>query len=253
MEIDILKKAGLTESQAKGYMALIEHGALTPAELAYYTSETRTNAYAIVEKLESLGLATKKKDTKKSLYIAAHPSAVEALAEKRRKIVAKNEQEVKQNISSLIDLFYITNELPGTRTLTGIDGLKSVYEEVLRDKKDLYFIRTMADKDNLSKDFIHNYREKRAELGIHTYGLTIDTESARYNQIHYDKKRLFHRTFLPYGEYTAPVQISIFGDKVAFIAFGDTQMATIINSPVIAEAMRQIFKIITKLIKQLEK
>ena len=35
----ILRKAGLTESQAKGYLALIEHGQLTPVELAEKTGE----------------------------------------------------------------------------------------------------------------------------------------------------------------------------------------------------------------------
>ena len=64
----ILRKAGLTESQAKGYLALIQHGALTPAELAEKTGETRTNGYMICEKLEQLGLATKK-DGKKTVYL----------------------------------------------------------------------------------------------------------------------------------------------------------------------------------------
>ena len=53
--VDIIRKAGLTESQAKGYLALIEHGMLTPTELADHTSESRTNAYMICEKLEKLG------------------------------------------------------------------------------------------------------------------------------------------------------------------------------------------------------
>ena len=60
----ILRKAGLTESQAKGYLALIEHGSLSPVELAEKTGETRTNGYMICEKLEKLGLATKKDDKK---------------------------------------------------------------------------------------------------------------------------------------------------------------------------------------------
>ena len=45
---------------------------------------------------------------------------------------------------------------------------------------------------------------------------------------------------MPESAYTAPVEVDIYGHKVAFIAFGDTQMATIIDSPLIAEAMRQL-------------
>ena len=45
-------------------------------------------------------------------------------------------------------------------------------------------------------------------------------------------------------DYTSPMEIMVYGDKVAMIAFGETQMATIITSPIIAEAMRQILKIL---------
>jgi len=245
MEIDILKKAGLTESQAKGYLALIENGELTPNELAQITGETRTNAYAIVDKLVSFGLATKK-DSSKAIYIANHPSTVETLAERRRKALVKNEQEVKRGISPLVDLFYAHNELPGTRVLQGIEGIKEVYADTLRTKKDIYLVRTTADVPDLGLEFLEKYREKRAATGIHTYGITTYTKYGHKASIDgTDEAMLFIRTFIPDNSYTAPVEIDIYGDKVAFISFGETQMATIINSPTIAEAMRQIIKIVS--------
>ncbi|MCL2869716.1 hypothetical protein FWF48_02810, partial [Candidatus Saccharibacteria bacterium] len=61
-----------------------------------------------------------------------------------------------------------------------------------------------------------------------------------------DKELLLHRTLIPQDEYTASVEIDVYGDKVALIAFGDTQMATIINSPLIAEAMRQVLQLLGK-------
>ncbi len=251
MEIDILKKAGLTESQAKGYLALVEHGESTPAELAEYTGETRTNAYAIVDKLEKLGLAIKK-DSNKTKYTAAHPSAIENLAEKRRKIMAKNEQEIKTNISSLIDMFYSFNELPGVRTLEGIDGIKTAYADTLKERKDIYLLRTIHDsKLNVDREYWSKYRKNRAELGINTYAITPVTELAKSHLENEDEQMLFHRTFLPNNsDYDAPVEIDVYGDKVALIAFGETEMATIINSPPIAEAMRQILQLLAKLIKQ---
>jgi len=248
MEIEILKKAGLTESQSKGYMALVENGEKTPAELSDLINETRTNTYAVVDKLEKLGLAKRKDNTNKAIYIATHPSSIETLAEKRRKIVSKNEQDIKQNISSLIDLFYSHNELPGSRTLNGIDGIKTVYKETLNDKNDIYLLRTTADEGALGKDYLDSYRSKRAKLGINTYALTPKTNIAELNYKNEDEKMLFHRTFLDNNLYTAPVEIDVYGDKVAIIAFGETQMATIINSPPIAESIRQMLQIISKLI-----
>ena len=55
-----LLKLGLTASQANGYLALVEHGSLSPVELAAHTSESRTNGYQICDKLEALGLRARK-------------------------------------------------------------------------------------------------------------------------------------------------------------------------------------------------
>jgi sugar-specific transcriptional regulator TrmB len=240
----VLKKAGLTDSQAKGYLALIQHGSLSPAELAEKTDESRTNGYMICEKLESLGLATKK-DGKKTVYAPTHPSALEALAEKRRKILVRNEQEVKQSMSPLIDLFYANNELPGTRTLQGLDGIREVYRDTLRAKQDIYLLRTTADATDLGVEYLDQYRCKRADAGIHTYALTPKTDiGVRHQESGEDEKMLFHRTFLPDSAYTAPVEIDVYGNKVALIAYGDTQMATIIDSPPVAEAMRQLLRLL---------
>lgn len=246
----ILRKAGLTESQARGYLALIENGQLSPAELAEKTDESRTNGYMICEKLEKLGLATKK-DGKKVLYVPAHPSALEILAEHRRKAVQRAETEVKQGIDPLISLFYAATEMPGARTLQGIDGIKEVYADTLKAKQDIYFLRTVADEVDMGLEYLNNYRKKRAELGIHTYALTPWTEHTQSRMTNgEDKAMLFHRTVLPKDAYTAPVEIDIYGNKTAFISFGETQMATIIDSPAIAESMRQLMQLFASQIAQ---
>ncbi|MDR1196854.1 MAG: hypothetical protein LBL08_01080 [Candidatus Nomurabacteria bacterium] len=245
-EITILRKAGLTESQAKGYLALIENGELTPAELADKTGESRTNGYMIAEKLEKMGLA-EKTDNKKAAYTPLHPSKIEILAEKRRRIAQKNEQNVKQSIDSLINLFYAHNELPGTRTLQGIDGIKTVFSDTIATGQDIYLLRTIADDTIMGIPFFDKYRIDRSRAKINTYALTPRTPYAeKWQKDGTDKKMLFHQTFYGIDDYTAPVEINVYGDKVALIAYGETQMATIINSPVIAEAMRQILKLLIK-------
>ncbi|NCU38382.1 hypothetical protein EOL96_04985 [Candidatus Saccharibacteria bacterium] len=242
--IALLRKAGLTESQAKGYLALIKNGQLTPVELAELTNESRTNGYMICEKLEKLGLATKK-DGKKVTYTPTHPSALEALAERRRKAVQRNELDVKQNIDPLINLFYAATEMPGARTLQGIDGIKEVYDATLRTKQDIYLIRSTSDVLDLGRDYLNDYRKQRASLGINTFALTpVTTIAQQHVTSGEDAKMLFHRTWLPTDAYSAPVEIDVFGSKVAFITFGETQMATIIDSGPIAEAMRQIMQLL---------
>lgn len=249
-EIDILKKAGLNEAQAAIYNALLQNGALTPAELATKTGQSRENCYAVAKRLAEMELIEQTND-KKTTYRVLNPSALEVLAEKRRKVVAKNEKFVKENISSLLDVFYANNEMPGARTLEGIEGVKEVYKDVLRTKKDVYLLRTRADdllgSDEDSESFLKKYRDQLPLLGINTYALTPVTKNAvSYAKTGRDEAILFHRIWMDKEDYTAPVAIQVYGDKAALISFGETVMATIITSPVIAEALRQVLKIMMK-------
>ncbi len=249
-EIDILRKAGLSDTQAVVYNHLLKNGVLTPAELADATKQSRENCYAITKRLAELGLI-EQVEGKKTAYRVLNPSALETLVEKRRKIMAKNEKFVKDNISSLLDIFYANNEMPGARTLEGIEGIKEVYNDNLRVKKDIYLIHTINSADLGHDDeidsFMRNYRDQRPLLGIHTYALSPATNHKlkRFSKAR-DEATNFHRTWMPEGDYTMPVEIQAYGDKVALITIGETQMATIITSPIIAEAMRQILKIMMK-------
>ena len=46
---------------------------------------------------------------------------------------------------------------------------------------------------------------------------------------------------MPENAYKSPVEIMIYGKKVALISYGETEITTIITSPVIAAAFREIF------------
>lgn len=252
--MDILKKTGLSDAQATVYSCLLKDGALSPSELAEKTGQSRENCYMITKKLVDLNLI-EQTDDKKAKYRVLNPSNLEVLVEKRRKIMAKNEKFVKENMSSLLDIFYANNEMPGARTMEGIEGVKEVYLDTLRVKKDIYLLRTRADKllgnDIDADSFLKHYREQRPLLGINTYALTPLTKRAKQNQkTGRDKALNFHRTWMPDEDYDAPVEIQVYGDKVALISFGETVMATVITSPVVAEALRQMMKIMMKYYKK---
>ena len=247
-EMDILKKAGLSETQAEIYDCLLKNGAMTPTELAKNTGQSRENCYMVAKKLVELSLIEQTND-KKSTYRVLNPTNLEVLAEKRRKITAKNEKAVKDNISSLLDIFYANNEMPGARTLEGVEGIKEVYLDIIRAKQDVYFLRTEADEkvwghNKELTEFLDNYRKQRAILGMRIYALTPAAPNPiKHVRAGGDNAWNFERVWMPRDAYVAPTEIQVYGDKVALIAYGETQMATIITSPAIAEAMRQILKI----------
>lgn len=237
---DILRKAGLTESQAKAYLALIEHGSLTPVELAEHTGESRTNGYMICEKLAGLGLAVKK-DSKKLLYSPAHPSALETLAERRRKAVQRNEQDLKQGLTGLIDHFYRYNSTPGIEFDYGGEGIEKIRARTLQKGRELLFVRSWADS-KYSREKLSGFINKRVAAGIPAQSIASERHTVTGSREQLEKW-LLDRTLVPETAYSAPVEIDIFGDTVAFIDFENDAMSTMITSQNIAEAMRQLFLI----------
>lgn len=238
MEQDIIKKAGLSEAQAKIYLALLRRGTLTPAEIAKETGETRTNAYAVLSKMEQMNLV-KRGDSKKVSYEAMHPSVLETLAEKRRRAATKNEEALKSNMSKLLDIFYAHSEKPSVKTFVGYDGVKEVYRDVVNVGETVYLVRTTKDKE--MTDFIMKYRSEMGRKGVKTLGLMPDTKEGRMHTVDgVDKSTLMDRVVMPETDYTAPVTMMVYGNKVALVAYGETEMSTIITSPAIAEALRQM-------------
>src|SRR5438445_5647663 len=79
MDTQPLEDIGLTNSQAKAYIALIEHYGGTAPSLAKATNESRSNTYKVLDKLCELGLATKDTKGAKIYYYPTNPAALELL------------------------------------------------------------------------------------------------------------------------------------------------------------------------------
>jgi HTH-type transcriptional regulator, sugar sensing transcriptional regulator len=246
MSPQLLQEIGLNPSQARVYLALIEKGALTPPAAADAAQENRTNAYMVLEQLAALGLAEKVEEAKKLTYQATNPINLEKVSEKRRRAVMDAETRVKQAMPTLLSYYYSFTEKPGVRYFEGKEGILNVFEDMLRTKQPLRIIRspnaslTAITKSENSRT---NFITKRIKLGITAEAITPTptTNAAK------DAAQLYTRHFIGTDAYTAPVEINIYGNKVALISFGEEVIGTIIESKQIAEAFGQIFTQLTRL------
>lgn len=244
MNPKLLQELGLSKSQAITYLRLVERGELSPPAVAALTGESRSNAYMILQRLEELGLVEKLENSKKITYQPLNPIALETLAEKRRLVSAQIENQIKHTMPQMLSYFYSFTEKPGIRLLQGIEGLKEIYADTLRTRKDIYFMRTPSEVKFLGEDYFQAYKKKRAELGIKTYAFTQATQASHQNALKDDSYNMI-RTWIKSDDYNAPVEINVYGDKVAYLAYGEEIMGVIIQSAVIAESMRQLFNMVS--------
>lgn len=241
MTPQLLEEIGLNNSQAKVYLCLIEMGALTPPQVADEAKENRTNAYMVLEQLEKLGLAEKVSHAKKLTYQATNPINLEKVSEKRRKEVMDAELRVKQAMPTMLSYYYNFTEKPGVRIYEGAEALKEIYQDILRTKQTLYLIggNKLEVERVVGESYIKKFIAKRVQLGINVVAITPDTPSSNKDP-NQDKEWLYHRTWIPKNLYDEAVEIDVYGNKVAFISFGEEVFGTIIDSPQIAQAMRKL-------------
>lgn len=248
MDIEVLTQTGLSEIQAKIYLYLIRYGQNTSAEIAKGIGENRTTVYSALDRLVKLGVITQKDKGKIAAYTPNHPSVLEGLAEKRLRQVARQAKNLEGNLPALINYYNEYQSKPGATTFYGQEGVKMIWDKVLATKETYYFVRSRYD-EIADLEALEEFKKARVEAGIESEDITPSEFTNNTNKEMKDKF-LLTRTLLPPEEYDSPVEIDIFGDNVAFINYSKNGMSTLIESPEIADAMRQMFLFAKKYIRK---
>lgn len=248
MNIEVLKQTGLSELQAKIYLHLVKYGQQTPSEIARKINEKRTTVYSALDKLIKLGIITQKNKGKISAFVPNHPSALESLAEKRLRNVARQVRNLEGSLPSLINYYNEHQNEPGVTTFYGVEGIKIIWNKILLTKETYYFVRSRHDS-SADKKALEEFKKARAKAKIKSEDIT-PAEFTHNTNKKMKNDFMLTRTLLPPGEYDSPVEIDIFGNNIAFINYEKDGMSTLIESPEIAEAMRQFFLFAKKYIRK---
>lgn len=245
-----LTAAGLTQTEANTYKALLTKKSWKPSELAIFVGETRTNMYKILDKLVSLDLAEKFDKAQKLHYRAANPTRLLQLAQEIRTEREKAQKELELNTQDLLNEYIKTHEQPGIRFYIGKDEIKNVYLDQVDEKKPIYFMLSPAAINYYGYEQMHELRMLAVNAGIQRFALTPDNINATRNFATTDKQYLLERTWLEATDYTAPLEWGVYGNKAYFVTFGEDAMGMIIDSPAVSAGFFQVFKLLTKALSE---
>ena len=164
---------GLSKKEMAIYLSNLRVGSSAVQEIAKRAGINRTAAYDILTSLERKGFVSYTISSGKRYYQATKPERLLGLIKER-------EQLVKKAIPELQTISESTAERPKVEVYVGINGIKTVFEMILREAKEF---RVMASKTQLSKLFKYyfpNFVKRRIQKGIKVRMIT-DAEP-------YDKK-----------------------------------------------------------------
>lgn len=238
-----LSAAGLNATEAKMYQTLLSRPEWKPVSIAKVVGESRTNTYKILDTLTEMGLAQKYDKAKVIHYRANHPSRLIELAEERKAAARSAEAVLVASSQALLAEYLQVHEQPGIRYYTGKEGIEQIYRDQIKEAQPISMLITKEDRALYGYDFMHSIRSLAPDAGIPRRAFTPDVPEIPRNIADSDRRRMLERTWYLTSDYTAPVEWGVYGDKTSIISFGEEAIGMVIESPQIAESVRQIFKI----------
>ncbi|KKT62308.1 MAG: Transcriptional regulator, TrmB [Candidatus Giovannonibacteria bacterium GW2011_GWB1_45_9b] len=237
---DKLISIGLSENEAKIYLALLELGKGTVSEITRKANLNRTTGYDVLGGLVGRGLVSVSGKEPKQEYIAESPDKIEALLKYKIGEDERNLKEIKNILPELKSLHNIAGR-PKVRFYEGTQGLIDVYEDTLTSTEP---IRAYANVDDMHKalsNYFPKYYERRAGKGISIRAI-IPKNAMGEERASKDKEELRESALIPPDKFYFSPEINIYDNKV-MIASWREKLGIIIESAEIADAMKKIYEL----------
>jgi len=239
----ILARAGLTQEEARIYEILLEEGPQGAGELLRHVKPMKRGLlYKTLDRLTGRGLVIQKEVRGKLQFGPQSPDSLALIAKEQAEEARKTAEAFGTALPELRAKYNLSNERPVIRFFEGKEGLREIYEDHLTSgAKDLYFIRTARAKAyrDLFGTWFGNYLIRQMEAGIRVHALTVDDEDTNHDPA-IDAARNVARTWVRPADYTAPIQIDSYGNKVAILSFGKEVFGIVIESEPLARAIREL-------------
>ncbi len=244
---------GLAEKEAKIYLALLELEVATVHQIAKQSGVNRSSTYVVLDILRRKGFAGISEDKEVRHYVAADPETLLHKAE----TAVKKQEGARAGIESIIPelkaLHKDTRHRPVVKIFEGQAGIKELLYDVFRNNT-TSDLKTYSDASKLFKFFpeLMEYSKERAALGIKMYAINPATKEVSASFRQNPPPKGDNALFIPVEKFNFPVNMGIYGSKVAFISM-EGEFGILIESKEIVEAMRSSFDLSWEEAKRLDR
>ncbi|MEK6906948.1 MAG: helix-turn-helix domain-containing protein [Nanoarchaeota archaeon] len=251
MEIEqILKEIGLTGSEVKVYLALINLGLSSKSDIIRESKIASSKIYNVLDKLMDKGMVSMITKNNVKYYAAAPVSRIKDYFEIKKIKIEQEEKIINQILPNLENLQKEHKEKTSAEIFIGWKGMETVYSDVLGTiKKGEYAYILGAStgvNEEKTKRFFIKYAIKAKLKGIKVK--TIFNENARQyvkemekeGKIKFNKKFLFKNT---------PVEIAIVKNLTAIVMLKEEPLIILIHDKETSESFITYFNELWKIAK----
>ncbi len=231
-----LVQAGLTDKEAKVYLAILELGEASIVRIVQKSSIKRSTVYEMLDLLKQKGMIFSTKRGKKTLYLGESPQKLANKLEERKKTL----EDVMPELMSYMNL--IDNK-PKIRYHEGIEGLREVFRDTLEYPNQEILSWFPYPYITLGDDFFEDYYfPERLKKKITMRAIIPDTEKNREFADYMNKKVITNTRFVAKKLTDLSIEIKIYGRNKFGIISHEEEIALIIESKKIYKSMKAIFE-----------
>lgn len=244
-----LKAAGLSESEAKIYLALLELGPSSVQQVSAKAGISRPTTYLQIEILKKKDLVTSQIKGKKILFIAESPDNLSALLLKESAELEARRAELAHVLPDLRAAHSLTDEKPVVRYFEGKAGLIAARQEVLRCKEKM--IRSIAHLEQTFAVFPRartGHTSDRVKRGIRSKFIYSTSQGPILKNT--DAQNLRESRYVAPERLPLSFDFAIFDDKVKFEILRGRLGGIIIQNKDIAQSFKNLFDFVWGSIKE---
>jgi sugar-specific transcriptional regulator TrmB len=229
--VPVLEDLGLTKIESKVYITLLKLGASLAGKISKEAQLNRTTTYDALKNLTDKGLVSYIIQANRKWFKATNPEIFFELIKER-------EEEAKKVIPALAMLYKAPKEEHQVTLYYGGKGIKSVFQNMLREGKPIYVIDSEGmfyeKMPYYAPQFIKEIEKRKIKIK-HIVRRGVDVHPSKTTEVRYVLENLSSLSV-----------ISIYGNKVAITMWTDPPESVIIKNKASAELLKSYFDILWK-------
>jgi len=236
MDYRELANLGLSEKEAKVYLAALELGKSPVQKISQKAGVNRATTYVIIEGMMKKGLMSSYHEDKKQFYFAEAPEKLKILFKDQELALKRKEEYLEKLLPELKAINISKEEKPLVRYFEGKEGLRALSEEFYLTKH-TEPARMIYSHDLLMNIFSENeilaMRKRRQSRGTKVLSIVNDEQ---------DKlKSDAIKAIISTKKYPITSDIAIFGDKVRIATQKGNLSGMIIENKEISNTLKVLF------------
>jgi len=236
--IEFLKEIGLTKTESKVYLTLLEIGKSLAGTISSRSGIYRKNVYDALEVLSKKGLVVSNIQNNKRYWTCINPERIKNIFEEKLSLF-------KVFLPELLSKFKEKKQKQTVELYEGIEGIKSFNNLILKENKNLYIIGATGLLFKKLKFSIPYYLEKSRKSKIKSFILFVSNYNKEgFNKIKESKNV---KCKILSKEFITNTQLYLFGDYSAINIWSEEPITVVIKSKEISEGFMKYFELMWRI------